>query len=151
MIYGTQVAVLTKYSRRSIREYEKQIVHGMASLCRASDSGQTAKSVNTLLQKRRITKKIRIYQMRWWGHVRRRERSHPLRVAARLQARHLRRCRPSFTWWDSIKHNMGLYENMTYQDWLQLAKEKGPYHLKLQELYEKQESDDSEWETDLDS
>lgn len=81
MIYGTQVAVLTKYSRRSIRGYEEQIVRGMVSLSRLENSETLPRSVSSLLQKRRITKKIRVYQLRWWGHVQRREQSHVLRAA----------------------------------------------------------------------
>lgn len=115
MIYGTQVAVLTKYSRTSIRGYEKQVVQNMAALCRSEDEVIAGTSVNRLLRKRRITKKVRVYQMRWWGHVRRRHRSHPLRCAARLRAPHLRACRPSFTWWDSIHQTMLRYGNLTYE------------------------------------
>lgn len=145
MIYGTQTAVLTKYSRNSIRGYEKQIILSMKKLCRADDASTLPNCVNLLLQKRRITKKIRIYQMRWWGHVQRREPSHPLRVAARLRARHLRSCRPSYTWWDMILQTMQRYGDLTHEEWKLLALNKEQFHKKLLELFEKEESDDSDW------
>lgn len=145
MFYGTQVSVLTKYSRKSIRGYERQIVEGMAELCRGSGDDSFSRSVNILLRKRRITKRIRMYQMRWWGHVRRRDRSHPLRVAARLQATRLRPCRPSFTWWDVINQNVQRYGDLTYEELKELALEKDRFHTKLEEIYDIEESECSDW------
>lgn len=144
MLYGTQVAVLTKYSRKSIRGYERQIVETMSQLCRDFSDSTLENSVNLLLNKRRITKKIRMYQMRWWGHVRRRPASHPVRVAARLRAAHLRPCRPSFTWWDSITQSMARYGDLTYDEWTELAKDKERFHKKLLEIYDQSESEDSD-------
>lgn len=145
MFYGTQVSVLTKYSRKSIRGYERQIVEGMAGLCRESRNASVSRSVNVLLRKRRITKKIRMYQMRWWGHVRRRGRSHPLRVAARLQPARRRSGRPGFTWWDVIIQNILRYGDLTYDELKELAMEKDRFHTKLEEIYDIEESDSSEW------
>lgn len=145
MLYGTQVAVLTKYSRNSLRNYERQIVQNMASLCRGSDNTMAIHSVNRLLGKRRITKKVRMYQMRWWGHVRRRNPSHPIRCAARLRAQHLRSCRPSFTWWDSIRQTMERYGDLSYDEWKELALDKERFHQKLLQIYDTEESDDSDW------
>lgn len=145
MVYGTQTSVLTKYSRKSIRGYERQIVQAMFKYAR--DRAQLPKSVNLLLDKRRITKKIRMYQMRWWGHVRRRPRSHPLRLAARLRSRRFRPCRPSFTWRDSISQTMQRYGEENLEDWKLLALNKDQFHKKLLEVYDKDESDnsDSDW------
>lgn len=145
MIYGTQAAVLTKYSRRSIRGYESQIVQGMATLCRNDQHTSPAKTVNALLNKRRITKKIRMYQMRYWGHIRRKPRDHPLRAAARLRATRLRPCRPSFTWWESIESNVRRYGSMTYDEWKSMAKDRDKFHGKLLDIYNIQESDSSSW------
>lgn len=144
MIYGTQTLVLTKYSRKSIRGYERQIVQSMFKCCSAQDRARLPKSVNLLLDKRRVTKKIRMYQMRWWGHVRRRPRSHPIRVAARLRSRHLRPCRPSFTWRDSISQTMQRYGELSFDDWKRLAVDRDQFHKKLLEIYDKDESDNSE-------
>lgn len=65
MLFGTQVSILTKYSRKSLRGYERQIVQNMYSLCRSPDNCPQTISVNRLLGKKRITKKARMYQMRW--------------------------------------------------------------------------------------
>lgn len=130
MIYGTQTAVLTKYSRRSMRGYERQIIQSMFKHCNEQDRLQLPKSVKLLLNKRRITKKVRMYQMRWWGHVRRRPQSNPLRAAARLRAQRLRPCRPSFTWWDSLLQTMGRYGDVSYDDWKELALNKDQFHKK---------------------
>lgn len=143
MLYGTQVAILTKYSRKSLRGYEKQIVKGMSSLCR--DAEISNQSVNRLLQKRRITKKVRMYQMRWWGHVRRRPRSHPTRAAARLKATKLRPCRPGFTWWDCIQQNISHYGDLNYAEWKELANDRDKFHKKLLDIYDRDESDCSDW------
>lgn len=143
MLYGTQVAVLTKYSRRSIRGYERQIVQSMAKLCR--DTQHLNQPVSKLLSKKRITKKIRLYQMRWFGHVRRRPANHPLRVALNLRARRLRSCRPGFTMWDMIKQNISRYGNADYQFWWHLALDKEKYNQELQKIYEQDESDSSSW------
>lgn len=145
MIYGTQVSVLTKYSRKSLRGYEKQIVRNFAGLCRVSDGFSATSSVNRLLNKKRITKKVRVYQMRWWGHVRRRDRSHPLRCAARLRPERLRSCRPSFTWWNSIQQTMQRYGNFGYEEWKNLALDKDRFNQKLNEIYDQDESDFSDW------
>lgn len=149
MLYGTQVAVLTKYSRKSLRGYERQIVRGMANLCRRDGNVALPRTVNMLLQKRRITKKVRMYQMRWWGHVRRRPSSHPTRAAERLKATHLRPCRPSFTWWDSITQNMTRYGDLTYDEWKDLALDREKFHKKLLDIYEKDESECSDWGKDF--
>lgn len=144
MIYGTQVAVLTKYSRRSIRGYERQVVQRMASLCRSTDGSVLPSSVNQLLNKKRITKKVRVYQMRWWGHVRRRSPSHPLRCAARMRATKLRSCRPGFTWWDSIHQTMHRFGDLSYAQWKDLANNKEQFHQKLTLIYDHEESDCSD-------
>lgn len=148
IIYGTQTAVLTKYSRKSMRGYERQLVQSMFKHCNAQDRSRLPKSVKVLLNKRRVTKKVRIYQMRWWGHVRRRPRCHPLRAAARLRPRRLRSCRPGFTWRNSITQTMDRYGgDISYNDWKELAINKDQFHKKLLEIYEKDESDnsDSDW------
>ncbi|XP_038119600.1 uncharacterized protein LOC119769883 [Culex quinquefasciatus] len=132
MIYGTQTAVLTKYSRRSIRGYEQQIVHALYNLCRGHDSSRPPPPVNVLLKKRRITKKIRMYQMRWWGHVMRRPRSHILRIAARLRPARLRACRPGLTWRDSVRQTMDRYNGMTHRRWKEQAIQLFPYLLLYQ-------------------
>lgn len=144
MLYGTQISVLTKYSRRSLRGYEKQIVQGMASLCSVEDGANGPNTTSRLLQKRRITKKVRVHQLRWWGHVRRQPSSHPTRVAGRMRATHLRSCRPSFTWWDMIKQNMARYGDLSYDSWKQLAMDRDKFHKKLLDIYDEQESDDSD-------
>lgn len=143
MLYGTQVAVLTKYSRKSLRGYERQIVSAMASLCR--DEGHANKTISRLLQKRRITKKVRMYQMRWWGHVRRRPPTHPTRLAARLKAVKLRSCRPGFTSRDSVRQNIERYGDLTYEEWKDLAMDREKFQQKLMEIYDKDESDCSDW------
>lgn len=147
MIYGTQTSVLTKYSRKSLRGYERQLVQSLLKHCNIQDRSAQPKSVNLLLEKRRITKKVRMYQLRWWGHVRRRPQSHPLRAAARLRPRRLRSCRPSFTYWDNILQSMNRYGEMSYDDWKELAVNKDQFHKKLLEIYDKEESDnsDSDW------
>ncbi|KAL1373879.1 hypothetical protein pipiens_018401, partial [Culex pipiens pipiens] len=145
MIYGTQTAVLTKYSRRSIRGYEQQIVHALYNLCRGHDSSRPPPPVNVLLKKRRITKKIRMYQMRWWGHVMRRPRSHILRIAARLRPARLRACRPGLTWRDSVRQTMDRYNGMTHRRWKELSRDKDNFHKKLLEIYDAEESDKSDW------
>lgn len=145
MIYGTQVAVLTKYSRRSLRGYERQVVRSMASLCRSSDGSTLPTSINKLLNKKRITKKVRMYQMRWWGHVRRRSPSHPLRCAARLRPAKLRSCRPGFTWRDSVHQNMRRFDALSYEQWKDLATNKEQFHQKLTQIYDIDESDSSDW------
>ncbi|KAL1404263.1 hypothetical protein pipiens_018974, partial [Culex pipiens pipiens] len=137
MIYGTQTAVLTKYSRRSIRGYERQIVHSLHKQCRDHSSTSVPPSLNFLLRKRRITKKIRMFQMRWWGHVYRRPRSHILRVAARLRPARLRACRPGFTWRHCILQTMNRYGNDVYNDWRVLAEDKVNFHKKLLEIFDK--------------
>lgn len=143
MLYGCQVAVLTKYSRVSIRGYERQIVQSMAKLCR--DTPHRYMTVNMLLRKKRITKKIRLYQMRWLGHVRRRPRHHPLRVASRLRATRLRSCRPGYTMWDMIKQNISRYNSRNYRSWCELSHEKEKFNLELHQIYEIDESDNSSW------
>lgn len=143
MLYGTQIAVLTKYSRNSIRGYERQIVQSMAKLCR--DTQHLFLSVNSLLKKKRITKKIRVYQMRWLGHVQRRPYHHPLRVASRFRATRLRSCRPSFTMWDMIKQNIARYNSHNYRTWCELSHDKERFNMELQKIYEKDESDNSSW------
>lgn len=86
-----------------------------------------------------------MYQLRWWGHVQRRERSHPLRVAARLRPSRLRSCRPGFTWWDVINQNIQRYGNITYAEFKELALDKDRFHAKLKDIYDFEESECSEW------
>lgn len=62
MLYGTQTAVLTKYSRKSLRNYERQIVREMASLCSHEGDQDLRRSVDVLLKKRRITKKVCLHE-----------------------------------------------------------------------------------------
>ena len=83
-----------------------------------------------------------MYQMRWWGHVRRRERSHPLRAAARLRAQKLRCFRPGFTWWDCILQNMQRYGDMSLNEWKELATDREKFHVKLRDIFEQEESED---------
>lgn len=147
MLYGTQVSVLTKYSRRSLRGYENQIVQGMAALCHTENGTNTTKTTSRLLQKRRITKKVRMHQMRWWGHVRRRPASHPTRVAGRLKPTRLRSCRPGFTWRDTVRQNMERYGDLSYDEWKQIATDRERFHKKLLDIYDIQKSDDSDWGT----
>lgn len=148
MLYGTQTAVLTKYSRTSLRNYERQIVREMASLCyhEDEDGRDMRRSVDVLLKRRRITKKVRAHQMRFWGHVMRRPRNNTLRAASNLSARRLRPCRPSFTWWDSIISNMKRYGDLSYAEWEELSGNKVKLHKKIEDIYTKQESTD---ESDL--
>lgn len=148
MLYGTQIATLTKYSRTSLRNYERQIVREMASLCYHEDGLNLRRSVDILLRKRRITKKVRAHQLRFWGHVMRRPLNNPLRAASNLFARRLRPCRPAFTWWDTIIANMKRYGDLSYAEWEEISKDKEKLHKKIDEIYLKLESTD---ESDLDA
>ena len=65
MLYGTQTAILTKYSRTSLRNYERQIVREMAAHCSHENNENEQnqqRTVEVLLRKRRITKKVRIIE-----------------------------------------------------------------------------------------
>lgn len=141
MLYGTQTAVLTKHSRTSLRNYERQIVREMAALCRHDDPSVLRRSVRELLR-RRITQRVRVHQLRYWGHIQRRPASHPTKAASRLYATRLRKCRPSHTWWDAILSSMKRYRDMSYDDWVELAQNKEHLHKKIDELYDIAESTD---------
>lgn len=142
MLYGTQTAVLTKHSRTSLRNYERQIVREMAALCHHEGPDALRRSVNVLLRKKRITQRVRVHQLRYWGHVQRRPASHPTRAASRLHTSRLRSCRPSHTWWDSILASMKRYRDLSYDDWVELAQSKERLHKKIDELYAIAESTD---------
>lgn len=60
MLYGTQTAVLTKHSRTSLLNYERQIVREMAALCRHEEPNALQRSVRILLRNRRITQRVRV-------------------------------------------------------------------------------------------
>lgn len=142
MLYGTQTAVITKHSRTSLRNYERQIVREMAALCRHEGPEELRQSVNLLLRKRRITKRVRAHQLRYWGHIQRRPANHPTKAASRLYAAHLRPCRPSFTWWNSILSSMSRYQDLSYDEWVNLAQNKQELHRKIEEIYDVEESTD---------
>lgn len=140
MLYGTQTAVLTKHSRTSLRNYERQIVREMATLCRHEEPDALRRSIHVLLRKKRITQRVRVHQLRYWGHIQRRPAIHPTKAASRLFASRLRPCRPSYTWWDSILSSMKRYRNLSYAEWEELAQNKERLHKKIEEMYDIAES-----------
>lgn len=142
MLYGTQTAVLTKKSRTSLRNYERQIVREMAALCRHEGPDTLRRSVHVLLRKRRITQRVRVHQLRYFGHIQRRPHTHPIKAASRLFAQRLRPCRPSHTWWDSILASMKRYRDLSYDEWVELAKDKRRLNKKIDEIYDYAESTD---------
>lgn len=137
MVYGSQVSMLTKKNRISMRKYERQIVEELATCCVDPD-GKI--SLNRLLEKKTVTKKIRALQMRYWSHVIRTEDSQLLKLAAKYKKPYKKRGRPAYTWLDLIRQNMDRFGDLSRQEWEQLALDKEKVTHKIEEIYSKYES-----------
>lgn len=79
-------------------------------------------------------------QLRYWGHVIRRPDNHLLKLAAEYRLPHRKRGRPSFTWWDTIAQSLWRFENITVDEWYELAGDKERFERKLEEIYEQTDS-----------
>lgn len=135
MLYGTETSVLTRQSRTSLRNYERQIVREIAPHCVHAEGHSPEEPINDLLQNRTVTRKARARQMRWFGHAKRRPEDHPVKAATKFFAQKLRPCRPAFTWWDMVIANMKRYDNTTYRGWEMLAQDKDQFNSKTDEIY----------------
>lgn len=132
--YGTQAMVLTKRSRNSLRRYEKQIFGQIKGLC--DTDGQSSSPSSP----RSITKWIRILQLRYWGHIIRRPENHLLKLAAEYRLPYRKRGRPSFTWWDTIAQSLWRFDNISVDEWYELAGDKEKFNKKIEDLYNVPES-----------
>ena len=83
MTFGSQVSVITKHTRKSMRKYERQIVEELASCC-TGDRHDTPTGAQ-ILRGKTVTKKVRALQMRFWSHVMRMEDNHLLKLAAKYK------------------------------------------------------------------
>lgn len=138
LVYGTQAMVLTKRSRSSLRRYQRQIFGQIRSFCKPLDDADSE------VTPRSITKWIRMLQLRYWGHIIRRPDNHLLKLAAEYRLPHKKRGRPSFTWWDSIAESMWRFEDLSVDEWYELAEDKEKFESSIQEIHNQHESSESE-------
>ncbi|XP_062537942.1 uncharacterized protein LOC134206263 [Armigeres subalbatus] len=141
MTYGSQVSIITKHTRKSMRKYERQIVEELASCCTEKDNTPTGEQI---LGGKTVTKKIRALQMRYWGHIIRMEDNHLLKLAAKYKKSYRKRGRPSFTWVDIIPQNVDRFGDLSLGEWEELARDKERVTRKIEEIYDKPESTDSD-------
>lgn len=138
LVYGTQAMVLTKRSRSSLRRYQRQIFGQIKSFCKPLDDADAEVTPKS------ITKWIRMLQLRYWGHVVRRPDNHLLKLAAEYRIPHKKRGRPSFTWWDSIAESMWRLEDLSVDEWYELAEDKDKLNKSIQDIHNQPESSESE-------
>lgn len=141
MTFGSQVSVITKHTRSSMRKYEKQIVEELASCCMGNEERSTGAQI---LGGKTVTKRIRALQMRFWSHVTRMEDNQLLKLAAKYKKGYKKRGRPSFTWFDVIRQNVDRYGDLSLEDWEELARDRGKVLNKINEIYDTVESTDSD-------
>lgn len=103
LTYGTKVDVFTKKSRVSTGNYEKLILKNIFNFCRKPDNLKY--NARKLLDGKTINRKIRTGRLRYYGHILRREREHPLRKALQLKLDKKKEGRPSLTWTDSLEQD----------------------------------------------
>lgn len=138
LVYGTQAMVLTKRSRSSLRRYQRQIFGQIRSFCQPLDEADSE------VTPRSITNWIRMLQLRYWGHVVRRPDNHLLKLAAEYRLPYKKRGRPSFTWWDSIAESMWRLEDLSMDEWYELAENKEQLDKSIQGIHNQPESSESE-------
>ena len=70
--------------------------------------------------------KIRVMRIKYWGHIQRREKGHPLKIAEKLVFKKRKRGRPAKTWNDSVKEDIGKL-GIGITEFKELAKDKENY------------------------
>lgn len=149
LLYGTKVSVLTKKSRVSIANYEKLILRNIYQYCRKPKNLKF--NARKLLDGKTINRRIRVGRISYFGHVMRRERNHPLKLAFKLNHRKKKEGRPSQTWLKSLEQDFLKYENMNRDSFEELSKDREKLKSKLDEIYKKEDSEISDGESDEDS
>lgn len=142
ILYGTKVATLTKRSRMQLDKYEKLIIREIWANCRKKDSDKL--NIRKELAGRTINRRVRVGRINYYGHIRRRDERHPLNIAFRLKCKKRKEGRPSFTWLDSLKQDLGRYRNITEEEWEVLVNDKIKLKKKAEEIYKMEDSEISD-------
>lgn len=82
--------------------------------------------------------------MRFWSHIVRMEDNHLLKFAAKYKKDDRKLGRPSFFWLDVIKQNVDRFGDLSFQEWEDLARDREKVTNKIEEIYGKAESTDSD-------
>lgn len=143
--YGTKVAVLTKKSRIGMANYEKLILRSIYNHCRRPQNIRF--NARKLLDGKTINRRVRVGRISYYGHILRREKNHPIRLAYRLNFKKKKEGRPSFTWKDSLEKDLNRYSEVDREEWKQLAEDRDKLKKKAEEIYKETFSEISEGES----
>lgn len=88
-------------------------------------------------------------QLKYWAHIQRREKGHPLKIAEKISFKEKKRGRPAKTWNDTIRENMEKIPGMSKSLLIKLAKHKDLFNKKVEVIYDtvgSEEESESEME-----
>lgn len=119
ILYGTKTATLTKRSRVQLGKYEKQILKDIWNQCRKTDERKF--NVRKELKGKTINRRVRVNRISYYGHIQRREETHPIKMAMKLKFNKKKHGRPSFTWKKSLEQDFNRYNGITEEEWSQIA------------------------------
>lgn len=135
---------LQKKSRVSLANYEKLILKNIYSQCRKKENIKF--NANKLLDGKTINRKCRVGRISYYGHILRREKNHPIRLAFNLKFAKKKEGRPSLTWINSLDQDLSRYSNIDPDEWVRLAEDKGRIKSFAEEIYNEVVSEISEGE-----
>lgn len=94
-----------------------------------------------------INRRIRVGRIGYFGHVIRREKNHPLKLAYNLKHDKKKEGRPSLTWIKSLEQDFQKYQSMNRSSFEELSKDREKMKRKLEEIYKNEGSEISDGES----
>lgn len=82
--------------------------------------------------------------MRFWSHIIRTEDNSLLKLAAGYKKDYRKRGRPAFTWLNVIGQNVERFGDLSIEEWEDLARDREKVTNKIEEIYNIDESADSD-------
>lgn len=114
VLFGLNVATLTKRNRQSLRRMELSMVRQLSTLARTPVEVDPT-NISHVLGGHTVINKVRVRRLKYWGHIQRRTDGHILRKAMHYRIpgklKHGRSC---FTWNDSLRRDLQRTRNRNW-------------------------------------
>lgn len=140
LIYGIKAGSMTQAVRRMLMNREIAILKDLASVAYPKPANI---SISKLLKGRTINRKISVYRIRYFAHVKRRGNNSLLYKAEKFKIQKKRKVgRPLFTFNTSLLHDLRKYNTVCQVDWEDLWPDKSALKKVTALIYHKETMDD---------
>lgn len=142
--WGLKTRVLTRRNRKGLRRYERLMLSNMLRFAKVieSENDGNSRNVRSILNGRTITRRIKVFRINFWGHIKRRPQTHMLQLAKNYYIGEQKLGRPCFTYKDSMKEVFSNY-NTHAESWEEISQNKKELRKEAMHIFEACENDSS--------